>query len=611
MKTKIILISIVVALFFFGCNKDDKDDNNDNSNNTNNNIGFDKNFGNFVNRDFIGQVVDNNDQPLQNATIEIDTKTVQTDKYGVFIIDDARVYERFAFIKAKKPGFIDGSRSLVPTEGKNNIRIMLLPATPTQTIQSGTTTEVALPSGTKVVFDGSFSDESGTNYSGAVTVSEYHLTPSNPNISSIMPGMLYGAAQNQTPSVLVTFGMMNVELRGSGGQKLQIAKGHNAELTMKIDNSQLAKAPATIPLWYFDEKNGYWIQEGTATKNGDKYIGTVSHFSWWNCDTFASTVNLTVKIVDSKGNPLSNIGVGLVAKNNFTSYTQTTDNNGQVSGLVPGNETITLSVYDFCGSLAYTTSIGSISGNTVLPNIIISNNIQSSTIQGTLVDCDYLNVNTGYVFFVSGNKSSVYQVNSGGFNFETLICGNNTTFTLEGLYYNFDNPRTTGIISYNFNSPVTNIGHLITSCTAVATVNEFISYKIGNEPTNYIIGLIDTKYTRWDIDYSTFKIYAGQTFPNTKYGREFYLFSEPVLTTSSSRGFVDIHIFANSKNYKISSFTFNENGTVAIPNLNTIYSLSKFGKVGDYIDASFEGVTENEDGTKSSISGVIHVKRDK
>jgi hypothetical protein len=306
MKTKIFLISIAAVLFFFACNKDD---NTNNTNNTNSITEFDKNFGNYVNRDFIGQVLDINNQPVENATVEIDTKTVQTDKNGVFIIDDARVYERFAFIKAKKTGFIDGSRSLVPTAGENNIRIMLLPALPTQTIQSGTTTEVALPSGTKVVFDGAFSDESGTNYSGAVTVAEYHLTPSNPNISSIMPGMLYGANENHAPSVLITFGMMNVELRGSGGQKLQIAKGHNAELTMKIDNSQLAKAPGTIPLWYFDEKNGYWIQEGTAIKTGDKYVGTVSHFSWWNCDALFPSVGFSTTILDSDSLPMANVRV--------------------------------------------------------------------------------------------------------------------------------------------------------------------------------------------------------------------------------------------------------------------------------------------------------------
>ena len=162
-------------------------------------------FGTAISRDFIGQIVDENDAPISNAAIKIGNTSVQTDVNGVFIINGAEVHEKFAYITAKKPGYIDGSRSVVPTSGKNNIKIMLLSNTPTSTIQSGTSATVALASGTKVVFDGAFQDENGATYSGSVSVSEYHLTPSNENIGSLMPGMLYAQAANGEAKVLKTF----------------------------------------------------------------------------------------------------------------------------------------------------------------------------------------------------------------------------------------------------------------------------------------------------------------------------------------------------------------------------------------------------------------------
>ncbi|MCG2611443.1 hypothetical protein LZZ90_07980 [Flavobacterium sp. SM15] len=211
-------------------------------------------------------------------SVKIGTNTVQTDANGVFIINGADVYENFAYIITKKSGYIDGSRALIPTDGKNKVKIMMITNVPVQTVQSGTTSEVTLPNGTKVNFDGAFQDENGNAYSGTVQVFMYHLESSNGNLSSLMPGMLYAQDKDGNEKILETYGMMNVELKGASGQKLQIANGHTAQITMDIDDAQLSNAPTTIPLWHFDEVNGYWKEEGSAQKVGSNYVGRVSHF---------------------------------------------------------------------------------------------------------------------------------------------------------------------------------------------------------------------------------------------------------------------------------------------------------------------------------------------
>jgi hypothetical protein len=84
--------------------------------------------------------------------------------------------------------------------------------------------------------------------------------------------------------VLQSFGMIGVTLQDAAGNKLNIMSGKSASITVPIAPAQQSSAPATIALWYFDDADGLWKEQGTATKNGNVYIGTVQHFTWWKCD---------------------------------------------------------------------------------------------------------------------------------------------------------------------------------------------------------------------------------------------------------------------------------------------------------------------------------------
>lgn len=572
-----LLCLLLLVVSFTAC--ESNDDSNSNSQNDNT---FAQNFGNSVSKDFIGQVVDTDNNPIQSATITIGTSTVQTDVNGVFIINGASVHEKFAYITATKAGYVDGSRAMVPTSGKNNVKIMLIPNAPLQTVQSGVDSEVALPSGTKVNFDGEFQDENGAAYTGTVSVAMFHLLPSDENIDKLMPGMLYAQTKTNQEAVLETFGMLNVELRGSAGQKLNIKEGHTAEITLKIDDSQVATSPSSIPLWHFDEAKGYWKEDGVATKVGDKYVGEVSHFSWWNCDAQFPTVRLTTTVVDSDGNPLGNVSVYLAA-NDTLSRNGITDDNGQVSGLVPANATMTITVLDICGNSIYTGTIGPFASDTVLPNIVITSAMATPTVvQGALLKCDNTNITNGYVLMQYGTTQSIAAVTSGTFSFSTLVCPGDNTFTLEG--FDYDNLQTTGTINYTFTSPITNIG-VLTACNAIT---EFISYQVdSNAPVFFLNNL--------------------NAITATPFG--------PGLSINSNgvNGYIFIHGRTNVPGiYTTAQFSIGNSdiGDLNSGSSNTIqFNLTSFGSVGQYVDMTFSGTYTN--GTVvHNLTGVIHVLRD-
>ena len=71
-KTKLIL-GLLFAFIIISC------DPNDSNVSSQNDDTFAENFGSTVSKDFIGQVVDTDNHPIQNAEIKIGTSTVQTE----------------------------------------------------------------------------------------------------------------------------------------------------------------------------------------------------------------------------------------------------------------------------------------------------------------------------------------------------------------------------------------------------------------------------------------------------------------------------------------------------------------------------------------------------
>ena len=584
MTSKRLLILVLLFPFLFNnCSSDSGIDGNS--------IDTPLNFGSEVSKNFTGQILDESNNPVSNVAITVANKTATTDVNGVFIINNATVKDKFAFITAKKAGYLDGSRSLVPTNGMNNVKITLLSGTIVGTVNSGASGSVSLSNGSKVTFDGNFKTETGQAYSGAVSVIMKHLDPTDASTFDKMPGMLLAQNSSGEERVLESYGMMNVELRGAASQKLQLST--TAQIEMPIATSQLATSPTTIPLWHFDETLGYWKEEGAATKQGTKYVGPVSHFSWWNCDAQFPTVRLSLTVVNSNGTPLANVRVGIRRATNSYTVNGTTNTQGQVSGLVPANETLTMVVFDSCGNIVSTTNIGPFAVATTLPNLVIPNaTIQSTLVQGNLLKCDGTNVTNGYVLMRYGNQNQLATVTNGTFSFTMLVCSaTNTGFSLQG--FDYDNLQTTNSINFTFTSPTTNVGNI----TACNSISEFISYRVDSNPVRYIIANINASG-------------RGSTSGTNSSGIS--ISSYNVIAPNTTQGF---NLFGNTVIpgiYTTSMFSIEsaDTGSINVQTVNTVsFNLSAVGAVGQYIDITFNGTYTNSTGSHT-ITGVAHVIRD-
>jgi hypothetical protein len=584
----------LLLLLLFSCKNETYLDIDDNNSTPASNF----NFGSSAQRNFQGVVLDTGGNPVNGATVTIGASTVTTNLKGFFTFKNAAVKENFAHVKVTKSGYVNASRVLVPTNGMNRVNIMMIPATTTSMVSAGSTSTVSLPNGTKVKFDGSFKDTSGNAYSGNVSVAVFHLAPSNQYLNELMPGSLLATNSGGNARVMETFGMLHVQLTGSSGQNLQIANGHTAEITVSVDASQTSTSPSTIPLWSYDENTGMWNEDGAATKVGNAYVGTVSHFSWWNCDAQFEQAILKVIVKNTAGQALPNIKVALKRSSQTYETYGLTDNMGMISGIVPSGEVLTLKIYDICNNVIYSANVGSFAtgSTTTLPDITITTTASTTyTIQGNLKTCANTDVTDGYVSLRPAVPTNYFQYvnvpvsSTGAFVMTTYSCTANPQFVLEG--FDVANLQTTNDIPFTATSTVTNFNNL----SVCNSVMEFISYKIDSQPITYIVGSINAQWTGLTSstpNYPAKQLKIGSVLPAGPY---FSMTQNNMLGVAASF---------------TTDYMFELSGAVITPsNGNLVINVATFGAVGDYIDFTVNGTFTNTSGSHT-ITATGHVKRD-
>lgn len=599
---KFILLIIFSILTITSCQKDD-----DNSGGEQQEIipdEFSDYFGNNISRNFLGNVIDTNNNPISGVTISIGNETATTDSNGVFIINNANVNQRFGYIKAEKAGYIHGSRSVVPSNGTNKVTIMLLEATVVGTVNSGSAETVSMPNGSSVSFDGNYIKEDGSVYSGSVNVIMHHLDPADNDMPMQMPGMLYAQNTDGAERMLQSLGMLAVELRGNNGEDLNLATGSSSEIKMPVDASLMSIAPATIPLWYFDEVKGYWKEEGIATLQGNMYVGNVSHFSFWNCDIPAEAITLCITATDTNNDLLNNLWVSITSATFGTTYGYTNEN-GEVCGFVPSGETLELNAYsyDFCGNIPlYTEMIGPFTTDSNISVIVPDNSdVIEETVVGNFNTCDDNAVTDGYVQLRYGNQTFTDAVSDGTFEINLLRCSEDNTFKIKASDY--VNLQTTDSISYTFTTPLTDIG-TISACNAVT---EFIQFTIDDNETVIIIDSLQAGFNEISDVFDGPSLYVSGYSGNSGTNTCFYLIG--VLDEIIYEGTYD-HFDWTSEDNNETGFSLQECFNMSNSNNNIIYNLTTLGAVGEYIDINFSGTYEDFDGAAHSLSGVVHVLRD-
>jgi uncharacterized protein (TIGR02145 family) len=325
-----------------------------------------------------------------------------TDQYGVFLLDGISAFEDLAHVTVEKEGFFTGSRSFVPGEnaaGSISYAYITLLRKNLAGMVDGASGGIVALEGVTIAFPAGGFVKNGQPYTGAVSVFLNHIDPTSGELQAQMPGMLMGVMDN-VPQLMLSYGMVGVELTDANGQAVQLAPGSPATIRFPVMSGQLSNAPATIPLWWFDDALGYWMQEGEASLVGNEYVGEVAHFSWWNCDVPGDFVQLSGQVLDvDAGLALANAEVVVITQTMGTGTTYT-NGLGHFTGLVPIGQELTVRVFLPCEaqggpSLVHESVIGPFTANASIS--IAPDTPWTSLVMGTVLDCDGTPVQEGYV----------------------------------------------------------------------------------------------------------------------------------------------------------------------------------------------------------------------
>jgi hypothetical protein len=539
-----------------------------------------------------GRVVDENGLPVEGAAVSSGAATTSTDVNGIFSFTSISMSSRFGYVQVAKTGYFMGSRSIITNGGASSyVTIQLVPRNATGSFPAPMGGKVVVGPGDTATFLASSVVTAATNaaYTGMVYVFATYLNPTDPNLYKYMPGDLRGIGSDGNETALQSFGMMGVEMQDASGNKLQLAAGQQATLTMAIPDSLQAIAPAATPLWYFNDSTGKWIQQGTAVRQGNNYVGQVGHFTYWNCDAPIETVNFKVVLKDQFGNPLAYTYIEFESTTLGTrgAYTDAT---GFAQGLVPKGQSLLMRVVNQCGTLIGGVNVGPALSDQDLGTVTVTVAHAELTLTGTVVDCSNNPVDSGFVNAIVDGLNYRAFVSKGAFTLPVSRCLISSG-AVPMLAVDLNSGQQSTVTDVTADTGTVNAGQL-TACTGGSgsgsgsgnpgATAQYITYTLVNIPY-ILVSPNNTIGYNFDASTSISAISGDNTFD----------LDISQLTSTGTYANVAANVVAATGTYT---------GMVSV-------TITTFGPIGSYIKGTFTGPVSTSTGPAQTINGSFQVQR--
>ena len=261
--------------------------------------------------------------------------TARTSRDGKYTVQ-VRVKPGRLTVKATATGFASQSIIVDVSDGsRRTADLAMIPVQVTQPFQPENNAAIQVDGQTVVSLSANVLETaSGGAASGQATAILTVLDASKD--PSVMPGDLesYNADTGEAEPI-ESFGAMNVEFTGRNGNRLNLASGKQANISIPLASGRRPEdAPKSIPLYYWSDVTGYWVEEGEAvlkrTADGKwAYTGSVGHFSTWNADVLYESITMKGCVQDQQGKPVKYAEVIARGKDYVGSSKATTDVDGR------------------------------------------------------------------------------------------------------------------------------------------------------------------------------------------------------------------------------------------------------------------------------------------
>ena len=254
---------------------------------------------------FNGEVITDSQISISNGTNIIDHAVSDADGLFSFKLQDTSLSQRLT-LSADASHYAEAALSVSLSEVTQEHQLLLQPVHALVSFDATQEAELSVEGNVLVSLPAnSLVDTAGNLVTDAVAA---ELTIINPAIDiEMMPGDMTTLNESGDVVPIESFGAITVTFEDTAGNPLQLAQGQSADIFIPAAGET---RPMSVPLYYFDEVTGLWVEEGeavlTTSASGEQfYEGSVSHFTTWNADRIYDTVFVNGCVEDSNGNLLA------------------------------------------------------------------------------------------------------------------------------------------------------------------------------------------------------------------------------------------------------------------------------------------------------------------
>jgi len=436
----------------------------------------------------IGQVLDIEEASIANASVHINGSTIITDQNGMYFFENIELFEDGTLLKVEKDGYFLGSRTFNAfADETNQVSIVLTE----QNFNNNLSTDGGKIESDNYTIDfpsGSYIKANGDLYNGNFIISSQWLDPTTDNFHYQIPGELKGYTLTGEIQSLQSLSVMAIEIANDNGESIQLPENETALIKFPIPSQYSDFAPATIPLWYYDENNGLWIEEGQATLVQSHYEADIPHFSYWACHLPYESIQLKGSLL-LNGEMFSDTKIKISDNKLFSAASQTTLD-GEFIFTVPKESSLKFDIAHDCKNTSQSLTIVSQSTDQTLNPITIKPDENNILIEGNILSCNSNPVTEGFVRLDLENKFYLVRTNNSG----QFSHGFNTCQLQEATIYAID-------VEQGYSSPAFTFP--INSNVNVSDINACENFDFGHDVSytnmNWINALNSEAEHSWTI----------------------------------------------------------------------------------------------------------------
>ena len=332
-------------------------------------------------------------------------KTIVCNSAGFFSFRNIQVPGNSVHLRVEMDGYFTLDRRVTIIENESIFTdIKLIKKTTRGTFYTNQGGSVALNNGAKVDFPSDcYINDDGSVYQGIVHVKGHYLLPGSLRFEDIRIGNLTGISADGESTGLISYGMMQVELYGDGGQPINLNEKQPAFLHFPKP-SGFREYPSEIPSWTLDESRALWIESDTAHLSSDNfYVMKAYHFSSFNVDWKIDPIEISgrVTLCDEPDGPAPSFYEIFVSSDVFGRIGGRLTDDGRFRFInFPRDVEFTIEIFNNC-NLVWSGQFGPFNEITDIGEICVEEDQRDKTVlTGTFLDCDKNPISKGALSLV-------------------------------------------------------------------------------------------------------------------------------------------------------------------------------------------------------------------